>query len=143
MILVLVDNDARKAVGFAPDKTTKVFFNREGIAVVNGLSETTSEEFLVQFLFSPRNSARHDLGVWIVDRHAERAVLEVLEGDEITGFGLPKGLLDFRRVDPLMSVEDTGARFDDKTWHGGRKGHGRGEIKTWRAFSLDHLAEAA
>ncbi|MFT6596092.1 MAG: hypothetical protein ACJAT3_002072, partial [Akkermansiaceae bacterium] len=40
-------------------------------------------------------STGHDLGLGIVDGDTERAVFKVFESDEITGFGLAKGLLNF------------------------------------------------
>ena len=52
MALVLIDNDAGKAIRFAPDETTEVFYDGEGIPVINGLAETSCEKFLVQFLNS-------------------------------------------------------------------------------------------
>jgi hypothetical protein len=42
-----------------------------------------------------------------------------------------------------MAVKNTGAGFNDEACHAGRKGQGRDEIKTWRAFSLDHPVDGA
>ena len=60
---------------------------------------------------------------------------------EISGF--LKSFLDFRSVDPLVSVKNPGAGFYDEAWHKERKGQGSKEFKTWRAFSLEHLGNGA
>jgi len=141
MTLILIDNDAGKTIRLAPNETTEVFCDGEGIPVINGLAKTSHKKFRVQFLNSSGDATGHDLGVRIVDCDAEGTVFKVFERHEIPRDWLAKGFLDLRGIDPLVAMKDTRAGFDDKAGHGGRKGQGRDEIKTWRAFSLDHRAD--
>jgi hypothetical protein len=106
--------------------------------MINGLAQATQEKLFIQLLFSAGYPTCDNLGLRVVDRYSQWPIFEVLECDKVAGFGIPEGFLDFRRIDPLVTVEDARAGFDDEAWHGGRKGHAGEEIKTWRSFSLEH-----
>ena len=85
------------------------------------LPDTAGEKFLVEFLGSAGETAGYNLGIGIVNPGAQGTVLEVLEGNDITGFRVSERLLDLARINPVMTVENACAGFDNQAWHGGRE----------------------
>ncbi len=63
-------------------------------------------------------AAGDDLGLRIIDGGAKRAVAEILERDNIAGFRITEGFLNFGGVDPLVTVENASARRDNDACHG-------------------------
>ena len=138
MFAVLVDDDTGEAIGLTPDEATEIWVDPEALAVGDGLADSAGKEFLVKLLEAAGNSSSDNLGIWIVDAAAQGAVLEILEGDEVSWLWISKSFLDIGRVNPFVAVENPGAGFDNETCHGQRKGHEYWNIKNCATFSLDH-----
>ena len=81
MIAILINNDARQAVGFTPDKTAELGIDVDSLAIGNGLTDSSGEKILIQLLKSPGDASGDDLGVGVVYPAAERSILEVFEGN--------------------------------------------------------------
>ena len=90
------------------------------------MGDAAGEEVEIEVLAAAREAASDDLGLGIVNGGAEGAVAEILEGDDVAGFGIAEGFLDFSGVNPLVTVENAGAWSDDET------GHGAGITPEWR-----------
>lgn len=81
MIAIFINNDAREAVGFTPDKTAEREIDVDSLAIGNGLTDSSGEKFLIQLLKSSRDASGDDLGVGIIYTAAERSILEVFQGN--------------------------------------------------------------
>ena len=77
------------------------------------------EKFVIELLFPAGDAAGDDLRIRIVDGGAERAVLEILQADDIAGLGVAVCFFDLGGIDPVVAVENTRARFDNDAGHGG------------------------
>ena len=122
MVAVAIDDDSGESVGFAPYQTRQQGIDVQGGSIINSLLDSAVEKLLIELLRSAGESAGDDLGIGIVDSGAQGAILEVFQRNNIARLRVSEGLLDFARVDPLVTVENPSAGFDNQAWHGGREG---------------------
>ena len=109
VVAVAVDDQAGQAVGLGPDEAGEGFIDAALLAVLDGLADAAGEEVEVEILLAAGKAAGDDLRMRIVDGGAERAVAEVLEGDDVAGLGIAEGFLDFGGVNPLVTVKNARA----------------------------------
>ena len=81
------------------------------------LLDATLEEIRVKILAASREAPRHDLRFAVVNRAAEEVILAVLERDDIPIGGVAEHLQDLAGENPIVAVQDAGARFDDEAGH--------------------------
>ena len=81
MIAIFINNDARQAVGFTPDKAAELGIDVDFLAIGNGLTDSSGKKLLIQLLKSPRDASGDDLGVGVEYTAAERSILEVFQGN--------------------------------------------------------------
>ena len=109
MVAVAVDDQAGEAVGLGPDEAGERFIDAALLAVLDGLADAAGEEVEVEVLLAAGKPAGDDLRLRVVDGGAERAVAEVLEGDDVAGLGIAEGFLDLGGIDPLVTVKNARA----------------------------------
>ena len=119
MRAVAVDNHSGQPIRLAPDKAAELWVEVKLAPQVTGHLDPATEKVLVELLPPPRKSARDDLALGVVDRGSERAVPEILDGNDLSGLGIAEYLLNLAGIDPIVAVKDAGAGSDNDSWHGG------------------------
>src|SRR4029453_9441962 len=117
MVAVPVDDQPRQSIAFAPNDPAEFGIDATSCPVFCRLGDASFEEIQVQFLFSTRETARHDLSLGIVDRTADQTILTVLEGDDIAVRRFSKDLQHFAGKYPIVSVQNLRPRFDNNSGH--------------------------
>ena len=118
MITVAIHDQTGKAVRLGPNKAGESLVDPRVFPVLDGLADAAGEEVEVEVLLPAGKAAGDDLGLWIIDGGAEWAVAEVLERDDIAGFRIAEGFLNFGGIDPLVTVKNASAWGNDNTCHG-------------------------
>jgi hypothetical protein len=109
MIPVAVHDQAREAVRLRPDEAGECFVDGRLCPVSDGLADAAGEKVQIEILLAAGEAPGDDLRLWIIDCGAEWSIPEVLEGDYVTGLRVSEGLLDFRGINPLVTVENASA----------------------------------
>ena len=124
MVAVAVDDQTGEAVGFGPDESGQRVVDARVFPMVDGLADTAGEEIEIEILLPAGEPAGDNLGKRIVDGGAQRAVAEILERDDITGFRVTEGFLDLSGIDPLVTVKNARAGRNDEAGHGAEMSDG-------------------
>src|SRR4029434_9166394 len=116
-IAVAINNHTGKSVALAPDEAAEPRIDSAPRPVLDSLRNSALEEIEIEPLFSARKAARHNLRPGVVDRASEKAVASILERNHIAVGGISKHLQDLATEHPIVSMQDSRARFDDKAAH--------------------------
>lgn len=117
MRAVAIDHQSGQTVGLAPDQAVNGLGESHRLPQRERPFDSALEKVRVQILFSPRETAGHDLRVRIVDRRTERPVFNVLELDDRARLWIAQHTLHFGRVDPFVTMKEAGAGLDDERGH--------------------------
>ena len=116
-IAVAIDDHAGKSVALAPDEAAEPRLDSAARPVLDGLGNPALEEIEIELLFPARKAARDNLRPGVVDRAPKKAVASVLERNHIAVGGISKHLQDLAAEHPIVSMQDSRARFNDKATH--------------------------
>lgn len=119
MAFVAVHDQAGQAVGLAPHDAGEILVEIEPLSQFKRLPNPTEEELRIKILPAAGEPAGDNLRVGIVDRAAERTVVEILQRDHVSRLRIAEGFFHLRGVHPFVSVENSGAGSDDEAGHDG------------------------
>ncbi len=116
-IAIAIDNNSGESVALAPDDATEPRIDSAPLPVLDRLRDPALKKIEIQLLSSARKSAGHDLRFGVVDRAPKKTVASILERDHVAVGGISKYLQDLTAEHPIVSVENSRARFNDKATH--------------------------
>jgi hypothetical protein len=128
MILVAIDNYTRQPIALAPDDAAKPQIDSTPLPVLQGLRDPALEKIEIEVLPPPGKSTGYDLRFAVVNGAADQVISSVFQRDDVTVGGSPKNLQDFAGKHPVVPVQDSGARFYNKTRHGKKVNGDRGIV---------------
>src|SRR5207237_3520031 len=86
-------------------------------AVFSGLCDAAFEEIKIEILPLSRETAGGDLRFGIVNRAADQTIAPVLQRNHVAIRRFSENLEDFAGKNPVVSVQDSRARFDNDSSH--------------------------
>ena len=133
MIAVAIDDHAGQTIAFAPDQPTELRIHSAARAIFHRLREPARKKIRIEFLPASRKTPGDDLRFGIVNRAAEQPVFSVFQRDDVAVGWIAKDLQHFAGENPIMAMEDAGARFDDEAGHVGRQNVERSTLNVQRS----------
>ena len=118
MIAVTIDDHSGQPVALAPNDATQFWIDPSPVAVFGRLANAAFEKIKIEVLALARKTARHDLRLGIVNRAPDQAIATVLERNDVAVYWVAEYFQHLARKNPVVSVQNSGARFDDYSCHG-------------------------
>jgi hypothetical protein len=87
------------------------------LPIFQRLRNPTVEKIEIEILFPARKTPGHDLRFGIVNRAPYEAVAPILQRNDISIVRRTEDFQDLTAEDPVVSVKDSRARFNDKATH--------------------------
>jgi hypothetical protein len=116
-IAVTIDDQPGQSVALAPDEPTEPGIDPPSRPIFHRLGDPALEEIEIEILFPARETPGHDLRFRIVNGAPNEVIAPVLERDDIAVVRRTKNLQDFAPEDPVVAVENSRARFNNKAAH--------------------------
>ena len=86
-------------------------------AVFSGLRDAALEEIKIEILPLSRETAGGDLRFGIVNRTADQTIAPVLQRNHVAIGRFPENFQHLAGKNPVVSVQDSRARFDNEAGH--------------------------
>src|SRR5712691_8703846 len=118
MIAVTIDDHPGQPVALAPNDPAQFWIDPSPVAVVGRLANAAFEKIKIEILPLPRKTARHDLRPGIVNRAPDQTIAAILERNDVAVYWVAEYFQHLARKNPVVSVKNSGPRFDDDSCHG-------------------------
>ena len=117
MIAIAIDNHSRQSVALAPDQATKSRIDSASRAIFRRLRDAALEKIEIEILFPARKTPRHDLRFAVVNRAPDQMVVPVFERNHIAIGRFAENFQHFAGKNPVVSMQNARARFDNDSGH--------------------------
>ena len=117
IVAVTIDDHARQTVAFAPHNAPQFWIDTSPVAIFGSLRDAALEEIQIEILSSSRKTARDNLRFRIVNRAPNQMIAAILERNHVAVDRISENLQDFAGKHPIVSVQNSRARFDDDSSH--------------------------
>src|SRR5204863_4063337 len=107
------------AVALAPNDTMQLRIYPPPDPILRRLCDSPLEKIGIEVLPPMRKTARHNLRFRIPNRAPQHPVTPIFDGDYVAVIRFAENLQHFSRVNPVVAMQDSGARFDYNSGHSG------------------------